>query len=990
MSDMGKYRGASLRWLFVISLVAVSAIPVHTWASAQQSSAPLWVVRSLSTDEYGVDAPKGLAFSADENAFMVFDGTSQVTLIAMAEEPAGTRAIAEVGADPLNTAFDNRTDSLFVFDRGRGELAKVRADGSSARFAVGRLNVTDPQGLTFDPANGRMFVLDASNAQILSVPGHATLGFDANQMQQISLQGLGKGTFKGVAYNPNNGHLYLSEITQKKLHEITQSGELVNTFDLAALEISNPSAMTFAPSVDNTDDPNIYDLFILDTTSSSQIVELSLQEPMALPPGTTLLPATLVNLIDTSNQSWNPSSPDPAGIDYWPATNRLVISDSEVDEMRPYWQGANVFLSTTSGNLTGTCSTTAFTGEPTGVAINPNNNHIFIAADYQDRLFEISLGPDGQYCTADDTFTNTSLVTAYGVTDAEDVAYGNNTVFIAGGADAEVFVIPLGANGVVGGGDDGPMTHWDTTALGFGDLEGIGFNHNAGTLFIVSTSRSDKYLGETTPSGTLLRAYDLSFMPDEGNIRSDVTYAPGSQNPSIKTIYIASRGVDNDDNRYENDGKVWEISISNVIVPTPTPVPPVSANVQANIGGNNVGNYQIPRLGSQRINIPGINGGPVEFVSTNGFSILPAMRTIWQEPGFRSSYSELMGLPKEELSTEYWFPWYNNATPSMDQGFRIANVNATGTNTIEIWVRNTRLDSFGLGIGASTRVSYAIDNGPIRIVCTTCTSGEKILAAMRVIWREPGYRSSYSELMGLPKEQLSTEYWFPWYNNATPSMDQGFRIANVDNTSSHTIQVRVGTTQLDSFTLGAGASIRKSYVVNNGPIRILCTDCGSGGKILAAMRVIWQERGFRSSYSELMGLPKEQLSTEYWFPWYNNATPSMDQGFRIANVDSIAHTVKVFVGATQVSPDIHLAAGGSTRVAYVVNNGPVRIVCTDCGSGGKIIAAMRVIWQEPGYRISYSELMGLPVGELSTEYWFPWYNSAATNSMDQGFRIAVP
>jgi hypothetical protein len=32
----------------------------------------------------------------------------------------------------------------------------------------------------------------------------------------------------------------------------------------------------------------------------------------------------------------------------------------------------------------------------------------------------------------------------------------------------------------------------------------------------------------------------------------------------------------------------------------------------------------------------------------------------------------------------------------------------------------------------------------------------------------------------------------------------------------------------------------------------------------------------------MMGLPKELLSTEYWFPWYNNATPSMDQGFRIA------------------------------------------------------------------------------------------------------------
>jgi hypothetical protein len=204
------------------------------------------------------------------------------------------------------------------------------------------------------------------------------------------------------------------------------------------------------------------------------------------------------------------------------------------------------------------------------VAVNPINNHIFIAADFQDRLFEISLGPDGQYCTSDDTVTNTSLGAAYGVTDAEDVAYGNNTIFIAGGSDAEVYVIPLGPNGVVGGGDDGPMTHWDTAALGFADTEGIGYNHDDGTLFVVSTKRPDKYLGEFTHSGELIRAYDLSFMPSVGNIRSDVAYAPSSGNPSVKNIYIVSRGVDNDSDPDENDGQIWEISIGSGPSPTPT------------------------------------------------------------------------------------------------------------------------------------------------------------------------------------------------------------------------------------------------------------------------------------------------------------------------------------------------------------------------------------------------------------------------------------
>ena len=1020
-----------IRIFTLIALVLPVLVPVRSWVLAENEVRYFSSENVTYTSDFGIENPEGMAYFSGADSFVLWGGNKSERMIMLRNESSKKTNFSQYITNPLGTSFDKDSNSLLSLDAGNTELHKIKVDGKSnlpllnesTSFEIGSLDLNNVQGMTVDPASGQLFILDSSKQQLLVLSDRfSNLNPANNGIRFISLAGLSDASLRGVAFNPTNGHLYLGAPGSRKVYEVTKTGEWVSTYDISDLNFENPSAMLFAPSQDATDDPNIMALYILDngqpaqagstlasdqrnTSQKGQIVELSLLAPAALPSGTTVLPASLVRTFDTSNQAWNPSAPDPAGIDYWPATNRFVISDSEVEEMPPYWQGANVFLSTTSGNLTGTCSTMAFTGEATGVAVNPNNNHIFFAADFQDKLIEISLGPDGQYCTSDDTFTNTSLVTAYGVTDAEDVAYGNNTIFIAGGDDAEVFVIPLGANGVVGGGDDGPMTHWDTNATGFADAEGIGFNHDAGTLFVVSTKRTDQYLGEFSTSGTLLRAYDLGFMPDEGNIRSDVTYAPGSQNPSIKSIYIASRGIDNDSDRTENDGKVWEISISNVIVPTPTnvivptptnvivPTPTTgsgSANVQVNIGNNHVGGFDMPHVSSINPSFAA-NNGPVKITSTNNVSILPSMQAIWREPGYRSSYSELMGLPKEQLSTEYWFPWYNNLYPHiMDQGFRIANINATGPNTIEVWVGDTMLDRFDLGVAASTRVGYPIDNGPIRISCTTCTGTEKILAAMRVIWKEPGPRTSYSELMGLPKEQLSTEYWFPWYNNAAPaSMDQGLRIANVDS-STHTIQVRVGTTLLESFTLGAGASVRKSYSIDNGPIRVVCTDCGSSGKILAAMRVIWQEPGFRFSYSELMGLPKEQLSKEYWFPWYNNAAPaSMDQGFRIANVDTSSHTIQIWAGTTLLE-NFTLSAGASARKAYAVANGPVRIFCSTCTSSGKILAAMRVIWQEPGFRSSYSEMMGLPVEALSTEYWFPWYNNVDTISMNQAFRISVP
>jgi hypothetical protein len=410
----------------------------------------------------------------------------------------------------------------------------------------------------------------------------------------------------------------------------------------------------------------------------------------------------------------------------------------------------------------------------------------------------------------------------------------------------------------------------------------------------------------------------------------------------------------------------------------------LGTNVDVYIGGGNPrGSYLVPPGESLQASYA-VNNGPVQITSTNGLPLIAAMRVIWQEPGQRTSYSELMGLPAEQLSTEYWFPWYNNlAKAAMNQQFRFGNADSTST-TIEVYVGDTLLESYpNIAPGVSLQASYAINNGPIRVVST---DGKKIIAAMRVIWQETGERTSYSELMGLPAEQLSSEYWFPWYNNlATTAMNQQFRFGNADSTST-TIEVYVGETMLESYpNIAPGVSLQASYAINNGPIRIVSTD---GKKIIAAMRVIWKETGERTSYSELMGLPAEQLSSEYWFPWYNNlATTAMTQQFRFGNADSTSTTIEVYVGETLLESYPNIAPGVSLQASYAINNGPIRIVSTD---GKKIIAAMRVIWKETGERTSYSELMGLPAEQLSTEYWFPWYNNLATTAMNQQFRFGVP
>ena len=600
-----------LTLVFIVSVMFVPGFDSNGDLAFAQSTLPkLRYIRSISTSEFGLSSPKGMTYSVTANSFTLF-GSSEISVgsISLYEQSNGTGRLSGSIDNFLNVAFDEKSGAYFALSQSSSQLSKFQASqngmpihtGSPLQYSVGSLNLDSTQGITFDPATGRLIALVLNPARLIIVSPDPVYGFDGDvamkngRVRQTSIS-ITDTDLQGIAFNPENKHLYIGGIAKQVVYEITELGKLVAVYDISEFKLKKPGSMLFAPSRDETDDPATMDLYVLDLGNSSvstnleksggatsglvsntqdaQIVEMSLSPAASLPSGTTLIPTTLVQIIDTSNVAWNPSSPDPSGVDYWPSRDRLIIADSEVDEMPNYFTGKNVFLSTTSGMLTSTCSTTnlsrtGFSNEPTGIAVNPVNDHIFISQDDGGgKIFEISMGSDGVYCTGDDVVVTLSLSSIIGI-DAEDVAIGQNTLFIAGGTNAEVYLFNLGPNGEIGGGDDGPITSFDTAVLGFNDLEGIDYNDDTGTLFIVSTQSSDNYLGEVSTSGALIRAYNLSLMGSGSNKRSDVSYAPSSQNPQINNIYIVSRGVDNNTDPNENDGRIWEININGSSTPTP-------------------------------------------------------------------------------------------------------------------------------------------------------------------------------------------------------------------------------------------------------------------------------------------------------------------------------------------------------------------------------------------------------------------------------------
>jgi len=61
-----------------------------------------------------------------------------------------------------------------------------------------------------------------------------------------------------------------------------------------------------------------------------------------------------------------------------------------------------------------------------------------------------------------------------------------------------------------------------------------------------------------------------------------------------------------------------------------------------------------------RVSYAGVNSGPVVIQSSGGVPIIASGRVAYFNGSAWTSFSELIGLPSSQLSTSYFFPWYDN------------------------------------------------------------------------------------------------------------------------------------------------------------------------------------------------------------------------------------------------------------------------------------------------------------------------------------------
>jgi len=298
-------------------------------------------------------------------------------------------------------------------------------------------------------------------------------------------------------------------------------------------------------------------------------------------------------------------------------------------------------------------------------------------------------------------------------------------------------------------------------------------------------------------------------------------------------------------------------------------------DIRVTIGGTVMDTYyDVPANGEMRLYY-NVSGGPVIVESLDGTKIVAAIRLQSMQSETLYSFAETMGVPKELVSDKYYFPTYNNTWAPLNSQVRFANLSTLPTD-IRVTIGGTVMDTYyDVPANGEMRLYYNVSGGPVIV---ESLDGTDIIAAIRLQSMTPsGTLYNFVETMGVPKELVSDKYYFPTYNNTWAPLNSQVRFANL-GTLPTDIRVTIGGTVIDTYyDVPVNGEMRLYYPVSGGPVIVESLD---GTDIIAAIRLQSMQLDTLYSFAETMGVPKEILSSTYYFPTYNNTWAPLNSQLR--------------------------------------------------------------------------------------------------------------
>jgi len=356
----------------------------------------------------------------------------------------------------------------------------------------------------------------------------------------------------------------------------------------------------------------------------------------------------------------------------------------------------------------------------------------------------------------------------------------------------------------------------------------------------------------------------------------------------------------------------------------------------------------------------------------------------WRPAGYAlGSFNEVAGVPKAELASSYFFPWYDSLPAhGMGGNWILVGNQGSGEARVEITIGDSLMrdpanpanEYFTIPEGGQITPAFPnMMDGPVQVVCTT---GQPLIASQRVL-----YRDSFSEVTGTPVHRLSESYEFTWYDSLPQNgmggnwilvANPGLVAADVEILVDGDVKAAYKAEYDNALDPGA---IVTPYFPNlaGGPVLVRSTN---HQQLIASQRVI-----YRNSFNEVMGFPTGLLASDYSFAWYDSE-PANGMGgdwLMVTNRGSLPADVDIYVGgvprarySTVVGNPI-LPGEMVTPTFPHLTGGPVQVICTN---DQPIMASQRVV-----YRESFEEVQGTLPTDLSDTQFFTWYDSTLIDYM---------
>ncbi len=150
----------------------------------------------------------------------------------------------------------------------------------------------------------------------------------------------------------------------------------------------------------------------------------------------------------------------------------------------------------------------------------------------------------------------------------------------------------------------------------------------------------------------------------------------------------------------------------------------------------------------------------------------------------------------------------------------------------------------------------------------------------------------------------------------------------------------------------------------------------SGSKAIVSQRILWPRGG--SSLEEVPGTDAQKLSGHFYWTWYDNQTPGYTNWILVANPNDydVYYQIKI-AGAVVDSGTIPANDKVTPKIdapGQVKFGGPVEVEAAAdqyFTEPARVMASQRVL---SNYGGALNEVPGIPAGELSSDYFWTWYD----------------